>query len=81
MLICIDSCVFIRALNQEQSDAQQLISLIGPEVQVVIHRLIAQEVMRNLIGQAQFSAFYRLFYKSENASLIDAPIPQRLIDQ
>jgi hypothetical protein len=81
MLICIDSCVFIRGINQEQSDAGRLLELIGPEVRVIIHRLIVQEVTRNLVGRAQVRTFYKLFHKSENAFLSDAPIPQTIIER
>lgn len=81
MLICIDSCVFIRGIYQEDSDAQQLLKQIGPAARVIIHRLIAQEVIRNLTDQAQFRTFYRLFYKSEYALIIDEPIPRTLIDR
>jgi hypothetical protein len=81
MLICIDSCVFIRGINHDQSDAQQLLKRIDPQIQVTIHRLIAQEVSRNLVGQAQLRAFYSLFYKSLNATIIDAQIPPMLIEK
>ncbi len=81
MLICIDSCVFIRGIYQEDSDAQQLLKQIGPAARVIIHRLIAQEVIRNLTNQAQVRTFYRLFYKSECAFIIDEPIPRTLIDR
>jgi hypothetical protein len=81
MLICIDSCVFIRGINHERSDAQQLLKQIGPQVRLTIYRLIAKEVVRNLSGQAQSRVFYGLFHNTEYATIIDAPIPQSLVDQ
>ena len=75
MLICIDSCVFIRGINQDRSAAGQLLDLIGPDLPVVIHRLIAREVTRNLFGQPQRRVFFRMFYKNASASIVDSSIP------
>lgn len=81
MLICIDSCVFIKGINLEQSEAGRLLELISSEIQVTIPRLIVREVTRNLDGKAQLLAFYRMFYKNADASIVDAPIPPRLISR
>jgi hypothetical protein len=48
MRICIDSCVFIHGIQQTDSAAGRLLELIGPELTLVIPRLVAQEVTRNL---------------------------------
>jgi len=79
MVTCIDSCVFIRGLIREDADTRQLLGLIGPEIQLVIPRLVAIEVTRNLTTCPQQLAFYSLLHKNENAAIIDAPIPPRLI--
>ncbi|CUS03621.2 protein of unknown function [Candidatus Promineifilum breve] len=45
----------------------------------MIPRLVAVEVTRNLTTRPQQVAFYSLLHKNENAAIIDAPIPPRLI--
>jgi hypothetical protein len=62
MRICIDSCVFIQGLGQSDPAAVQLLDLIGPELILLIPRLAAQEVTRNLTTPEQVSRFYRLFH-------------------
>ena len=79
MVICIDSCVFIRGTVRQETDTAQLLGLIGPEIQLVIPRLVAVEVTRNLASRSQLLAFYALFHHNENATIIDAPIPRRII--
>lgn len=81
MLICIDSCVFIRGINQEQSDAHHLLKLIGPKLHVVIHRIVAREVARNLGGREKARVFYSIFHQSAVAYIVDGPIPEPLVDQ
>ena len=81
MLICIDSCVFIRGYNQEGSDAERLLRSIGPELQVVINRLIAQEVPRNLSGQEQIRRFYQVFHDNAAAFIVSGPIPQAILER
>ncbi len=81
MVICIDSCVFIRGITRNEGDTEQLLGVIGPDIQLVIPRLVANEVTRNLVARSQKLAFYRLFHKNQNASVIDAPIPPRLINR
>jgi hypothetical protein len=55
MRICIDSSVLIPALQESDVAAVQLLNLIGPDLILIIPRLIAQEVTRNLhtIGQVR----------------------------
>ncbi len=81
MLICIDSCVFIKGINLGQSEDGRLLEQISLGVQVAIPRLVVREVTRNLDGKAQLLAFHRLFYKNSDAMIIDAPIPPRLISR
>ncbi len=81
MRICIDSCVFIRGINQEGSDAERLLRSIGPELQVIANRLIAQEVTRNLSGPQQVRRFYQIFHESTAAFIVTGPIPPAILDR
>ncbi len=81
MLICIDSCVFIRGTIRQEADTRQLFALIGPRVQLVIPRIVAIETTRNLTWASQRTSFYRLFHKNDSASIIDVPIPSVLIER
>ncbi len=66
MRICIDSCVFIRGLIQEDPDATRLLDQIGPDLILMIPRLIAQEVTRNLKTPEQVRLFYQIFQHSDH---------------
>jgi len=81
MRICIDSCVLICGLQERASDCGRLLELISPDVNVIIPRLIAQEVSRNLTSTAQRQAFYRLFYQRAFAVIVDLPIPRELVNK
>jgi hypothetical protein len=81
MLICIDSCVFIRGTSQAQADARRLLDLIGPELRVVIHRQIVLEVARNLDKREDLKLFFSLFHENAAAHIVDGPIPQSLVDR
>jgi hypothetical protein len=79
MRICIDSCVFIQGLGQNDPAAVQLLDLIGPELILLIPRLAAQEVTRNLTTSEQVSRFYRLFQGRDFAFIVDEPVPRLLV--
>lgn len=79
MLICIDSCVFIRGIRDETSDAAETLALVGTAVSLVIPRLIAQEVARNLTQPAQIKTFYQLFSSSTFAFVVEEPVPRPLV--
>ena len=81
MRICIDSSVFIPALQGNDSDAVQLLNLIGPELTLIIPRLVAQEVTRNLNTPEQIRLFYRLFRLYDFAFIVDEPVPRALVDK
>jgi hypothetical protein len=51
MRICIDSCVFVFAIQQTDPVAAQLLELISPRLVLVIPRLVGQEVTRNLTSE------------------------------
>ncbi len=79
MRICIDSCVFIFGVQQEDSASARLLNVISPELQTVVPRLIAHEVSRNLQTEAQRRKFYRLFYRRDFAMIVDMPVPVELV--
>ncbi|MCP4426356.1 MAG: type II toxin-antitoxin system VapC family toxin [Chloroflexi bacterium] len=79
MLICIDSCIFIRGLHNGTSDAAQVLNQINRKRPLVIPRLIAQEVTRNLSRREQVTAFYRLFAQSDFAFIVEEPVPRTLV--
>ena len=79
MRICIDSCVFIHGLGQGDPHALRLLTLIGTDLVLVIPRLIAQEVTRNLVTPEQVRLFYRLFHESAFAFIVDEPVPAELV--
>jgi len=79
MRICIDSCVFIQGLGQGDPNALRLLTLFGSDLALVIPRLVAQEVTRNLVTAEQVHLFYRLFHESTYAFIIDEPVPVKLV--
>jgi len=81
MRICIDSCVFIHGLQGNEPAAVRLLDLIGPDLILVIPRLIAQEVTRNLGTPEQVRLFYRLFYERSFAFIVDEPVARALVDK
>ena len=81
MRICIDSCVFISAFQQDQSPAAQLLGLIGPPLVLVIPRLIGLEVTRNLRTPQQVRLFHGLFRARDFAFMIDEPVPRALVEK
>lgn len=79
MLICIDSCVFIRAYDAPQSSASSLLRLIGPQLPVVVPRLVISDVVRNLRSVEQLKTFHRLFVSPSDVQVIGLPVPRNLI--
>jgi len=63
MLICIDSSVIIPGIQSRNSAAARLLDLIGSEFTLVIPRLIALKVTRNLNTPAQVRQFYKMFQR------------------
>lgn len=78
MRICIDSSVIIPGLQGNDPDAVRLLELIGPAIILLIPRLIAQEVTRNLDTPEQVRRFYHLFQAYSFAFIIDEPVPHHL---
>ncbi len=81
MRICIDSCVFIYGLQRDDLEVRWLITLVSPTVQLVIPRLLAQQVTRNLHSAEQVSQFYRLFHVLDCAFIVDEPVPTTLVEK
>ncbi|MBN1484789.1 MAG: PIN domain-containing protein [Chloroflexia bacterium] len=81
MHICIDSCVFINRLRGHDPAVQRLISLIGPTLQLVVPRLVVQEVTRNLRSHEQVRRFFQLFHQSGHAFIVDEPVPINLVNK
>ncbi len=81
MRICIDSCVFIHGLAQDDPAAVSLLDSIGPNLVLIVPRLVAQEVTRNLQNAEQIHRFYRLFRHSTFAFIVDEPTPRHLVDE
>lgn len=79
MLICIDSCVYIRAFDAPASDAARLIKLLKPELPVVIPRLVVREVVRNLRSAEAIHTFFQLFSETSGGQIIDIPVPGDLV--
>jgi predicted nucleic acid-binding protein len=81
MRICIDSCVFIHALQESDPAAMRLLDLVGLGWVLVVPRLVAQEVIRNLTTPEQVRRFYRLFREHDVAFIVDEPVPRDLVDK
>ena len=79
MRICIDSCVFINGLTGADPAAARLLDLVSPDLVVVIPRLVAQEVTRNLQTAKQVQRFHRLFYQRAFAFIVDELAPVALV--
>lgn len=80
MRICIDSSVLIPGLQESDPDAVRLLNLIGPDLVLLIPRLIAQEVTRNLRSPEQVRTFFHLFQQYGFAFIIDEPVPRELVE-
>ena len=80
MRICIDSCVLIHGLQESDSAAVRLLDLLSPDLVVVVPRLVAQEVTRNLRTREQVRLSYRLFRGRDFAFIVDEPVPRALVE-
>lgn len=79
MRIYIDSCVFIRGILDPQAhDIHRVFLGIGPDCKLIIPRLIAKEVTRNLPINFE-KRFYDLFDDHDIAEIADEPPPKTLI--
>jgi predicted nucleic acid-binding protein len=81
MRICIDSSVFIRGITENDPQLDRIIALIGPQLKVLIPRLVAQEVTRNLFRVEQTRRFYSIFQTPGEAAIVDDPMPAHLVQR
>lgn len=81
MRICIDSCVFINALTLADPSAVKLLGLVGPQLTLIVPRLVGLEVTRNLRTPEQVRLFYQLFRERDFAFIVDEPVPRALVDK
>ena len=78
MRICIDSCVFIRCLRTADSELDALMECISSGNELLVPRLVTQEVTRNLQTPAQVTRFFHLFNFYKEARIIDDVVPLTL---
>jgi hypothetical protein len=76
MRICIDNCVFINGLTEGDPAVVRLLSLVGPDLVLVIPCLVVQEVARNLQTPEQGRRFMGLSHQSPFAFLVDDLVPR-----
>ena len=81
MLICIDSSALVVGLQGKDPSAAKILELVGSDLNLIIPRLIAQEVTRNLTSPQQVRQFYRLFQNYSFAQIIDEPVPSILVEK
>lgn len=77
MRICIDSNQFIFGVSGSDPASETLLLLL-PHLDVVLPRLVMEEVTRNL-GDVQTRALYALLRKSPRVAIIDEPVPVDLV--
>ncbi len=81
MRICIDSSVLIPAVRNTDPNAAWILRALGHGLSLVIPRLVAPEVNRNLTTTRHLRHFYRLFSVHGNAVIIDEPVPRELVSK
>ena len=81
MLICIDSSALVVGLQGKDPSATKILELVGSDLNLIIPRLIAQEVTRNLSSPQQVRQFYQLFQNYSFAQIIDEPVPLVLVEK
>ncbi len=77
MRICIDSNQFIFGLEGTDPLSEELVLLL-PDLEVVLPRLVIQEVTRNL-RPARVKALYALLNEAEHATIVEEPAPKYLV--
>ena len=81
MRICIDTNALVFGIEDSEPSSTELLDLLGNDLNLVIPRLIAKEVTRNLKTIQQEKLFYRLFDNYEFATIIDEPVPKDLVEK
>ncbi len=81
MIICIDSCVFIQGIQQRTPTNTFFFYHLVPLTTLIIPRVVAREVTRNLKSAEHIRMFYLLFQNTTRCRIIDEPIPIDLVDK
>lgn len=81
MIICIDSCVFIRGFQKLDPPTMYLLQTFVPEIHLCIPRIVVQEVTRNLRTQQQLRDFYRFVHDPILTLIVDEPVPPELVNK
>jgi len=77
MRICLDSNQFIFGIAGTDAAAEQLLLRL-PYLDVVIPRLVMNEVTRNL-SEPDAKALYALLRRAPQVTIVDAPVPAALV--
>ena len=77
MRICIDSNQFILGIGGADAAAERLM-LTLPRLEIVVPRLVINEVTRNL-GVSEVKMLYGLLNKSPRFSIVDEAVPKYLV--
>jgi len=77
MRLCIDRNQFIFGIGGIDPAAEAIMSLL-PGLEVVLPRLVIQEVSRNL-NESQTRAFFALLNKTSQVKITDVPVPVELV--
>jgi hypothetical protein len=79
MRICIDSNQFIFGISGTDAAAEALMLLL-PRLDVVLPRLVVNEVTRNLTDP-DVKSLYSLLSRAPQLVIIDEPVPAKLVAQ
>jgi predicted nucleic acid-binding protein len=79
MRICIDSSVFVRGFLTQNDAIAAIFHLLDDGLNLVLPRLVANEVTRNLSSPSQVRQFYRIFQRGAAAMIVDEPIPDAFL--
>lgn len=77
MRICIDSNQFIFGITGTDAASERLLLLL-PHLEVVLPRLVLNEVTRNL-SEPEVKTLYRLLNQAPGVTLISEPVPAPLV--
>lgn len=78
MRICIDSNIFVLALEQRDADAEALLQHL-PLLDVAIPRLVMREVLRNLTTPSLDKQFFQLVQVSPQFAIVEDLVPPEVV--
>jgi hypothetical protein len=79
MRICIDSNQFIFGIAGVDPASEELLLLL-PYLDIVLPRLVIQEVTRNL-NDVQVKALYALLNRAPRVAIVEEPVPPDLVSK